>query len=63
MRFKNNEIYFDSRKEALSVIPWLQHHYFTAYECSRCGLNFASKDASTDTGAIICGICEGEVLG
>ena len=62
MRHRFDEIYFDSRSQALSHLPWLRDEEFTLYCCNRCGQNFASMDPSTDTGAIICGTCEREVL-
>jgi len=61
MRYRFDEIYFTSRKKALAVLPWVRGEGFTLYDCARCGINFASKDPSTDTGAIICAICEREV--
>lgn len=70
MYHKHDEIYFENRKEALSHLPWLEGivednpilEDFTLYQCARCGCSFASTNPSTDTGAIICAICEGEIL-
>ena len=67
MHWHLGEIYFDSRKEALTLRPWMKglledtFDSFTPYQCDRCGVNFASQDPSTDTGGIICGVCEKEV--
>ena len=62
MKHRFDEIYFTSRGEALSHLPWLREEEFVLYNCCRCGINFASMNPSTDTGAIICGTCEREVL-
>lgn len=61
MKYKHDEIYFTSRKKALAVLPWLRDQMFVLHVCARCGINFASKEPSTDTGGIICQICEREI--
>jgi formylmethanofuran dehydrogenase subunit E len=62
VKYKYDEMFFTSRKVALSHLPWLRNEGFTLYTCGRCGVNFASKEASTDFGAIICRVCEREVM-
>ena len=69
MRWQFDEVYFDSRKEMLATRPWLKGiveenpllEDYTLYQCDRCGCFFASCDPSTDTGGIICAICDREV--
>lgn len=68
MFWRHGEIYFNSRKEALSRRPWIDGFVeevfdgFTLYQCDRCGIHFASTDASTETGAIICAVCDRKVV-
>ena len=62
MKIHDKEIQFISRLEALAHLPWLRDGGWTLYTCGRCGISFASYAPSTDTGAIICDQCEGEVL-
>lgn len=70
MKWQRDEIFFDTRKELLTLLPWLQgitnEHpelgVFTVHQCARCGCWFASPDPSTDTGAIICGECDRVVI-
>ena len=68
MHWKSGEIFFNNRKEMLVHRPWIRElgeiggDEFVSYQCARCGMWFCSTGASTDTGAIICGVCEKEVM-
>ena len=61
MNMTENEIRFASRLEALSNLPYLKEIGWVLYDCARCGISFSSPEPSTDTGAIICNLCEGDI--
>ena len=62
MKHRFDEIYFTSRGEALSHLPWLRDEEFVLYNCCRCGINFASRNPSVEFGAIICSVCDRELI-